>query len=89
MSVHPHNASLQIWLELGGLGALLATILVIALWRTVGALTDPAARAAATAMLLSALIVANLSFGIWQTWWMATLTVGAVLWTVALQVSSK
>jgi len=40
-------------------------------------------------MLLSALIVANLSFGIWQTWWMATLTVGAVLWTVALQVSSK
>ena len=89
MSVHPHNASLQIWLELGGLGALLAAILVIALWRTVGALTDPAARAAATAMLLSALIVANLSFGIWQTWWMATLTVGAVLWTVALQVSSK
>ena len=89
MGVHPHNASLQIWLELGGLGALLTTILVIALWRIIGALTDPAARAGATAMLLSALTVANLSFGIWQTWWMATLTAVAVLWTVALRVSSK
>ncbi len=89
MGVHPHNASLQIWLELGGLGALLTAILVIALWRIIGALTDPAARAGATAMLLSALTVANLSFGIWQTWWMATLTAAAVLWTVALRVSSK
>ena len=89
MGVHPHNASLQIWLELGGLGALLTAILVIALWRIIGALTDPAARAGATAMLLSALTVANLSFGIWQTWWMATLTAVAVLWTVALRVSTK
>ena len=59
------------------------------MWRTIGALADPAARALATAMLLSAFTVANLSFGIWQTWWMAGLAASAALWRVTSQVSGK
>ena len=89
MGMHPHNATLQIWLELGAIGALLAAISVFALWRAVSVLADPAARATATAMLLSAFTVANLSFGIWQTWWMAVLAASAALWRVTSQVSGK
>ena len=85
MGMHPHNATLQIWLELGGVGALLAAMSVFALWWTVSVLTDVTARATATAMLLSAFTVANLSFGIWQTWWMAVLATSAALWSVALK----
>ena len=87
MEMHPHNATLQIWLELGAVGALIAAISIFVLWRSVSALADPAVRSTATAMLLSALTVANLSFGIWQTWWMAVLAASAALWSVTFQVS--
>jgi len=89
MGMHPHNATLQIWLELGAVGALLVGILVFFLWRAISALADPAARATATAMLISAFTVANLSFGIWQTWWMAVLAASSALWLVTNQVSGK
>ena len=89
MGMHPHNATLQVWLELGAVGALFAAILAFALWWSASALTDLAARTPATAMLLSAFTVANLSFGIWQTWWIAVLATSAAIWSVTSHVSSK
>ncbi len=89
MSVHPHNASLQIWLELGAVGALLAALLVAGLCRRAAALTHRADRAAATGLLLSALTVANLSFGIWQTWWLAALGLGGIVFALAARLNSK
>ncbi len=85
MSVHPHNAGLQIWLELGAVGALLAAVVVAGLFLRCGTLPEAFQRAAATGMALSALVVANLSFGIWQTWWMASLGSSAVLFALALR----
>jgi O-antigen ligase len=89
MSVHPHNASLQIWLELGGIGAVLWALLLAGLWLRAAALPQPSARAAATGLFLSALVVANLSFGIWQTWWMAALGLSGVIFALARQSRSK
>lgn len=89
MNMHPHNAFLQIWLELGAVGAVLAAIFLAGLWLRAGAMPNRAARAAATGLLLSALTVANLSFGIWQTWWLAALALGGLVFVLALRINSK
>lgn len=78
LPLHPHNAPLQWWLELGVPGALLGAALHLAALRaiTAGSLTRPAT-AAAQALLLSATVVANLSYGTWQNWWLAALALSA------------
>ncbi|MDA1101868.1 MAG: O-antigen ligase family protein, partial [Proteobacteria bacterium] len=86
MGLHPHNASLQVWLELGGVGAVFWALLLAGLWLAAGKLPDRAARAAATGLLLAGLIVAHLSFGIWQTWWLAALAQAGVLFALAVRL---
>ena len=69
--LHPHDWSLQIWLELGLPGAVLVTGLWLGLLRCVQDLRRPAQRAAAAAGLSAYLAIGAVSFGIWQTWWLA------------------
>ncbi len=65
LPLHPHNAALQVWLELGLVGAVLAAALVgVAVWAGGAVAAGAAASAAVTAML---------SFGAWQPWWIAVL----------------
>lgn len=74
LSLHPHNAALQVWLELGVVGALLAAVLVATLTvRILRMEGDRFAQAAAAATLAAAFVAANLSFGIWQNWWLGSL----------------
>ena len=82
MQLHPHNAPLQVWLELGIPGAAgLATIVLIALLST--RRLPGEVQAISLATTTAALVIASLSFGIWQHWWLATL----VLTTVAVKVA--
>ncbi|NQV60556.1 MAG: O-antigen ligase family protein [Alphaproteobacteria bacterium] len=85
MSLHPHNASLQIWLELGGVGAVLWALFLAGLWLHAGRLPRRSERAAATGLLLAGLIVAHLSFGIWQTWWLVALAQSGIIFALALR----
>ncbi len=73
MSLHPHNGLLQIWLELGVPGILLAAWLLCLLFFSVARLEDRFARAAIAGMLTTGLGIACLSFGIWQNWWVSVL----------------
>ncbi|MDP6691905.1 MAG: O-antigen ligase family protein [Alphaproteobacteria bacterium] len=82
MSVHPHNASLQIWLELGAVGAILTAAFLALLWYQCGKLATNHDRAAATGLLLVGLVVAHLSFGVWQTWWMAALALSGTIFVL-------
>jgi O-antigen ligase len=68
MPLHPHDAILQWWLELGLVGAVLGAVLATFLWRQ-------AARSGAVplALVAAAMPPLLLSFGIWQSWWLATL----------------
>jgi O-antigen ligase len=79
--LHPHSASLQIWLETGAVGALLGVAALmsgaIALSRGF-ALNRPAA-AAVCATIASFAVISNVSFGAWQEWWQATAFLGAAL----------
>lgn len=80
--LHPHNAALQIWLELGAPGLVIAlAIAALALWRS-GAPT-PYDRAAAQGAYAGALTVALLSFGIWQNQWLCALISLATVVAVA------
>lgn len=83
LPLHPHNALLQWWLELGLVGAALGTALIIlavhgaARLRPVPADMSIPARAAALALVCSAVCVALVGYGIWQSWWMAVLWLAA------------
>jgi exopolysaccharide production protein ExoQ len=82
LPLHPHNAALQLWLELGLPGALLAALFVGGMWVWLGAAPWPRLYAAAAGgSLTAALAVASGAYGIWQEWWLGTLglTLFAVL----------
>ena len=71
--LHPHNLWAQALLELGLVGAALLAGLVIATLSRVAAMTaDRAAVAAAIAAAATYLVIGNLSYGMWQNWWLAT-----------------
>lgn len=72
LPLHPHNAALQTWLELGLVGAAILAWLFVELGR---AARTPAACGA----LAAGFVVAMLSYGAWQHWWVAGLVLAAVV----------
>lgn len=79
--LHPHDGPLQIWLELGLIGAVGAAVFWVAIWNGLSrGSRDPAtAVAAATATIY--LTFGAFSFGVWQEWWLA---LGALAATVCV-----
>jgi O-antigen ligase len=70
IKLHPHNAPLQVWLELGAVGALLAAAFWgVALSRL--SRPQPSLRAAATAACAAVYLLFGVNFGVWQEWWVA------------------
>ncbi|HWD59624.1 MAG TPA: O-antigen ligase family protein [Stellaceae bacterium] len=73
LPLHPHNAPLQLWLELGVPGAVLFALVAAAVWRALGAAAWPRPYAAAAgASLVTGLVVGLGSYGVWQEWWIST-----------------
>jgi O-antigen ligase len=74
LPLHPHNAALQVWLELGVLGAMLFALSVAWLWLSLAAAFWPRFfTAAAGASLMTAVVATIGAYGIWQEWWIGTL----------------
>ena len=85
LPMHPHNAILQWWLELGLPGAALGAGLVVALLLGVRRhLSDPLEQATALAVIFAATTISLLSYSVWQSWWLATLWLAAMLATAAM-----
>lgn len=79
MPLHPHNAMLQLWLELGLPGAIMGLLgVLIALGRIAGLGLSRRHAAAVASLVVTAVVIALLSYGIWQVWWMATLWLAGV-----------
>lgn len=84
MPLHPHNTPLQLWLELGVPGVLLAAFLTVTLLLL--ATRHPAgsmARAASLATITGVIAIASLSFSMWQSWWMGVIWIAIALLTAA------
>ncbi len=71
--MHPHDAALQLWLELGAPGAVLGALFFGWLFYKVARLAkpDPAWAAVACATGSVYLLIGAISFGVWQEWWLA------------------
>lgn len=72
ISLHPHNAALQVWLEVGAVGAVIAAAFVLALGRRLLALADRPAILAIIPMVVGYWTIGLLSYGAWQNWWLVT-----------------
>ena len=76
LPLHPHNAPLQLWLELGAPGAVIGALVAAQLWQALAAARWPRPFAAGAAGSLAAALVASLgTYGIWQEWWLATMSI--------------
>jgi O-antigen ligase len=80
ISLHTHDAAVQIWLELGAVGAVLAAAFWIGVWTLIEGLArrDRAAAAAASGTTVAYLTIGGLSFGVWQEWWLGLGAMAAV-----------
>ncbi|HEY3951198.1 O-antigen ligase family protein [Phenylobacterium sp.] len=76
--LHPHNQPLQVWMELGAVGAVLAAafwgVTLMGLARPKTSLIAMAAAASAAVYLLF-----GVNFGVWQEWWLGLGALIAVL----------
>lgn len=75
VSLHPHNAGLHLWVEVGLVGVLLAcTALYFTARRLTGSggLSRPHLIAAA-GFCAATVTMASLSYGVWQDWWWASI----------------
>ena len=85
LPLHTHNAALQWWLELGLPGAILmAGIWLMALSR-IARRGMRGTRAIGIGAGVGAFTIANLSYGAWQSWWLATLTLVAAILVLAFK----
>ena len=87
--LHPHNGFLQIWLELGLIGVVLfgfaiASSLRIAMARA----STPMLEANFAALWTTVAVIWLLSYGVWQSWWIAVIGLIAALF-VALSVATQ
>lgn len=78
LPLHPHNTPLQIWLELGAPGAILTALGLITMVVSAGRWERRSA-ASALAAFAAAWVVALLSYGVWQQWWLCGLIFALML----------
>ena len=79
IQLHPHNGALQVWLELGLLGAVAAALAFAFAFRRL-ARDDRSLMASATAGSAAVyLFFGVVSFGVWQEWWLALAALAAVI----------
>jgi exopolysaccharide production protein ExoQ len=71
LPLHPHNAILQIWVELGLPGILIFLLLGYYFFKVIYQAAKPdAVKAIIVGQVLTFFIFASLSFGLWQAWWL-------------------
>ena len=84
---HPHNAAIQIWAELGVVGAVLAGVVLLLMLRAVSRL--PLWQLTfAVPFVAAACAVSLVGHGAWQGWWAASLGAAVVWFRVAAREES-
>jgi O-antigen ligase len=81
---HAHNLYLQIWFELGVIGAAFLTLMGLAILERIRRL-GPRIAPFAQATFTSAAIVASSSYGMWQGWFLILFALTVVLFAIAVR----
>lgn len=90
MPLHPHNLALQTRLELGLPGALILAGFVFAIFYRLATFTDDGWKSGVAMAAASAwLFVANVSYGMWQSWWIAMAFLLAILMKIAFAAGTR
>ncbi|MBP6985415.1 MAG: O-antigen ligase family protein [Alphaproteobacteria bacterium] len=75
-ATHPHNFSLQLWFELGAIGAVLFSLfLFTSLWRISSTEGKTLEKSAFMGTYSGMFLIAHTAFGAWQTWWLISTAV--------------
>jgi len=81
LPLHPHNGIIQIWLELGLIGALIAAFfsfkIIIKLWKKAHSKKEVTY---ALGLYSSSFTMICISYGLWQSWWLAGLFIAATIY---------
>jgi O-antigen ligase len=86
MPLHPHNATLQLWLDLGVVGAVLyAALYGLCLLGLLRLEPARASLAGGTGAVVGAFVLGQLSFSVWQSWWLCAQFIAAALYLLAAQ----
>ncbi|CAO3431807.1 O-antigen ligase family protein [Azospirillum doebereinerae] len=85
LPLHPHNAFLQVWLELGAVGAALALAATLMLLAGTGRMANRD-QPFALALFATALAMGSTAYGIWQAWWMAGFLAAGLMLRLAARV---
>ena len=89
INLHPHNGALQLWLELGAVGAL---AVALAAGLMLSRLARPRRDLLAAGVAGSAaayLLFGALNFGVWQEWWLALGALVAVIAAAAVDLERR
>ena len=70
--LHPHNFAIQIWIEFGVIGATLFSVILLFCIHRLSNIENLHVRKMITIILLITLIIASMTYGLWQSWWLGT-----------------
>ena len=86
--LHPHNSVLEIWLELGLIGAILYSSLWVLILKLGVSLRKKSfiMGTGACVTIINIFIISSLSFGIFQSWWMSSI---GLIFFIIIQTSNN
>lgn len=84
LPLHPHNVFMQIWLEFGFAGYSLLALLLSAIGRQLSRIEGRSEQATATAMFVTVLFLESVSYGVWQSKWLALIVLAATYYKLAV-----
>ena len=89
LQLHPHNGVLEIWLELGVIGACIMILLILSIGARLRSLNPWPDRAVGLAFLMATFSISCVAYGIWQSWWVATIFLCTALLNGVLPKNEK
>jgi O-antigen ligase len=82
LPLHPHNNILQILLELGIIGLIIAFWVINNIFRNIDNIGNPSLQAISIALFMQYFVIGMISYGIWQLWWIATASIIYIYWSI-------
>ncbi|ARN85206.1 O-antigen ligase family protein [Candidatus Nucleicultrix amoebiphila] len=79
LPLHPHNGALQVWLELGAIGVIIFLVFLFIILKNITCIKSKIHQASAAAGLTTVFVFFSVSYGLWQSWWIATMGLTAFL----------